>query len=407
MSKRILVVDDDATIRTSVADALRDENETDVAVATSVEAAIARIDADGAPDLVLTDLRMRGLDGMDLLRHMRDRDPGSRVVVMTAYHDVATAVEAMREGAADFLCKPFDLGALRAVVARLLGPASAARAAPASSGRPLADRYTIEEEVGRGAMAIVYRAVDRLHGRSVAVKVLRPELLSRIGVDRFLGEVRIVARLQHPHVLTLIDSGRWDGKPYFVMPFVSGPSLRRVLNDNGRLGVSDAAALLRDVADALAAAHAVGVVHRDVKPENVLLSGRHAWVADFGVARALSDATDTGGTLPGSVPGTPAYMAPEQAWSDAVDARADIYALGVVAYELLSGSPPFAGPGARAILAAHLAEEPVPLRRRRPEVPEGLEQTVMRCLRKDPGERWADAASVSRSFGRFAVEGQR
>lgn len=362
---------------------------------------------------------------------------------MTAYHDVGTAVSALREGAADFLCKPFDLRELRAVLGRLLGPpagraeatdarpgavrpargpidvteqgatagaASQSRAAPAQGRRAalLADRYEIEEEVGRGAMATVFRARDHRHGRSVAVKVLRKEVASSIGVDRFLGEIRIAARLHHPHILTLIDSGRQEGVPFYVMPFVDGPSLRCLLEDRGPMPVSRAAALLGDIADALGAAHALGIVHRDVKPENVLLSGRHGWVADFGVAKALWDAAGAGSTLTGTAIGTPIYMAPEQVAGGAdVDQRADIYALGVLAFEMLSGRPPFTGPGTRAVLAAHLSAEPPSLRGLQPRVPAGLEETVMMCLAKDPDRRWPDTGSLSRSLSEFVAEASR
>jgi len=162
-----------------------------------------------------------------------------------------------------------------------------------------------------------------------------------------------------------------------------------------------AVVMIQDMADALAAAHELGIVHRDVKPENVLLSGRHAWVADFGVARALRGAADTGSTLTGALIGTPLYMAPEQAFAAGeVDPRADLYALGVMAYEMLAGEPPFRGKTARAILTAHMVEEPEPLRSRRPDVPEILEETIMRCLRKDPDDRWQDGVSLSRSLER-------
>jgi serine/threonine protein kinase len=185
-----------------------------------------------------------------------------------------------------------------------------------------------------------------------------------------------------------------------VMPYIPGPSLRRRLDD-GRMEIGEAVTMLRDIADALAAAHALDIVHRDVKPENVLLSGRHAWVADFGVARALRGAADSGSTLTGALIGTPLYMAPEQALAAGdVDPRADIYALGVMGWEMLAGKPPFSGPTARAVLTAHMTAAPEPLRELRPEVPGMLDDTVMRCLSKDPEDRWQAAAELSRGFDR-------
>ena len=412
MSARILIVDDDAAIRLALAEALRDGDTAEIDVASSAEEALRRFDAQAPPDIVLTDLRMHGLDGMDLLHALRQRSPSSRVVLMTAYHDVGIAVSAMREGASDFLCKPFDLNAMRAVLGRLLGSSRVAtEVGHASLGRPgaeatapddssarvvLADRYVVEGEIGRGAMATVFRARDAKHDRSVAVKVLRREVASAIGADSFLSEIRTTASLHHPHVLTLIDSGEWDGVPFFVMPFVDGLSLRRRLEDGGPMPGVEAAALLRDVADALATAHALGIVHRDVKPENVLLSGRHAWVADFGVARALWGAMEANSTTPGTAVGTPSYMAPEQALGDdGIDHRADIYALGVLGYELLTGRPPFTGPTARAILASHLSAEATPLRALRPEIPADLEATVHKCLAKEAGDRWPGRQGVT------------
>lgn len=421
MSARILIVDDDAAIRLALAEALRDGDTAEIDVASSAEEALRMFDAQAPPDIVLTDLRMQGLDGMDLLHALRQRSPSSRVVLMTAYHDVGTAVRAMREGASDFLCKPFDLNAVRAVLSRLLGSSRVAtEGGHAPLGRPraestapgdnsprivLAERYVVEGEIGHGAMATVFRARDARHDRSVAVKVLRREVAAAIGADRFLREIRMTASLHHPHVLTLIDSGEWDGVPFFVMPFVDGLSLRRRLEDGGPMRGVEAAALLRDVADALATAHALGIVHRDVKPENVLLSGRHAWVADLGVACALWGAVEANSTTPGTAVGTPSYMAPEQALGDEeIDHRADIYALGVLGYELLTGQPPFTGSTARAILASHVSAEATPLRALRPEIPVELEAAVHKCLAKEPGDRWPDAETLSRRFARFAVE---
>ena len=260
----------------------------------------------------------------------------------------------------------------------------------------LADRYRLERELGAGGMATVYLATDVRHERQVAVKVLRPDLSASIGAERFLQEIRIAARLGHPHILPLHDSGEADGLLYYVMPFVKGESLRERLAREGELPVSDAVRILRDVADALAHAHEHGVVHRDIKPENILLSGRHALVADFGVAKAVSDATGRSQvTTAGVALGTPAYMAPEQAAADPhVDHRADLYALGAVGYEMLAGQPPFTGSSPQQVLASHVTETPRHLSTRRSVVPQSLADAIMRCLEKKPADRWQTAGEL-------------
>ncbi len=257
----------------------------------------------------------------------------------------------------------------------------------------LAGRYAIEREVGAGGMATVYLAEDVKHHRKVALKVMRPELAASLGPTRFLREIETAARLQHPHILPLHDSGETDGFLYFVMPFVEGESLRARLARDGELPVGEAARIVRDVVDALSHAHGQGVVHRDIKPDNVLLSGRHALVTDFGVAKAVSEATGRQGiTTVGVALGTPAYMAPEQAAADPhVDHRADIYAVGALAYELLTGRPPFEGANAQQVLSAHVTQAPDPVTRRRATVPAVLETIVMRCLEKKPADRWQSA----------------
>jgi Tol biopolymer transport system component len=255
--------------------------------------------------------------------------------------------------------------------------------------RALADRYTIERELGQGGMATVYLAHDPRHERSVAIKVLRPDLAAMLGPDRFLREVRIAANLQHPNILPVYDSGEAGGFLYYVMPYIEGPSLRDSLSQHGELPVAEAARILRDVADALTAAHAKGVVHRDIKPENIMLSGRHALVADFGVAKAVHEATGRQTlTTAGVALGTPTYMAPEQAAADPhTDHRADLYAFGVMAYEMLTGQPPFVGASPQAVLSAHVTEPPVAVTQRRPTIPPQLAQLIMRCLAKKPADR--------------------
>jgi eukaryotic-like serine/threonine-protein kinase len=270
-------------------------------------------------------------------------------------------------------------------------------AAPDRLAAALADRYRVERELGQGGMATVYLAEDLKHHRRVALKVLRPELAATLGPDRFVREIEVAARLQHPHILPLHDSGEAGGFLYYVMPFVDGESLRRRLAGGSELPIHDAVRILSEVADALAYAHGHGVVHRDIKPDNVLLSGRHALVTDFGVAKAVSEATGRQQlTTAGIALGTPAYMAPEQAAADpAIDHRVDIYALGAMAYELLTGRPPFVGSSSQEVLAAHITQAPEPLSARRPGVPSALSDLIMRCLAKRPAERWQNADELA------------
>jgi tetratricopeptide (TPR) repeat protein/tRNA A-37 threonylcarbamoyl transferase component Bud32 len=257
----------------------------------------------------------------------------------------------------------------------------------------LAERYAIERELGAGGMATVYLAEDLKHHRKVAVKVLRPELAAALGQDRFFQEIEIAASLHHPHILPLYDSGEADGFLYYVMPYEEGQSLREKLAREGELPIAEAVRILRDVVDALTHAHKHNVVHRDIKPDNVMLSGRHALVTDFGVAKAVSEATGRQKlTTEGIALGTPTYMSPEQAAADPhIDHRADIYAVGVVAYELLTGRPPFLGTTPQMILAAHMTDTPEPVHKYRESVPPALEQLVMKCLEKRPADRWQSA----------------
>jgi len=309
----------------------------------------------------------------------------------------------------------FESGAL-AFAAPLLEAAELAEV----SGRVRSEHaavYDIERQLGRGGMATVYLARDAKHDRRVAIKVIHSGLTARSGTQRFVQEIRVTARLQHPHVLALLDSGVFDGdagalagRPYYVMPYVDGESLRDRLVREGALRVPDALRLLREVADALSYAHEQGVVHRDVKPENILLSRGHAVVADFGIAKAIAAAGDAN-RLEGERPttrsrgvrelstetsallGTPAYMAPEQAVPETrIDHRADLYAWGVVAYEVLTGQRPFKHP--RAHLAARATAVPRPIGELTPGLPPAVAALVMRCLTKAPEDRPASAAAI-------------
>jgi tetratricopeptide (TPR) repeat protein len=262
----------------------------------------------------------------------------------------------------------------------------------------LADRYAISRELGRGGMATVYLAEDLKHRRHVAIKVLRPELAGALGPDRFLREIEIAARLDHPHILPLYDSGEADGFLYYVMPYVEGESLRDRLERERQLPIEDALQIAREVADALSYAHGRDVVHRDIKPENIMLAGGHARVADFGIARAVSEAGGERLTGTGLAIGTPAYMSPEQATgSRDIDGRSDLYSLGCVLYEMLAGRPPFAGP-VESMVHQHLAVDPPSITTRRPAVPAPVAAALQRVLAKTPADRFSPAAQFAEAL---------
>src|SRR5713226_5955620 len=265
----------------------------------------------------------------------------------------------------------------------------------------LGDAYHVERELGGGGMSRVFLATEASLHRAVVIKLLPPEFASEVSEARFKQEIELAAHLQHPNILPVLTAGAKGDLLFYVMPFVSGESLRHRLTREGKLPVADAVRILHEVADALAHAHAEGVIHRDIKPENILLEGAHAVLTDFGVARALTESrsggrlTDTGLAL-----GTPGYMSPEQAAGERnIDARADVYALAVVGYEMLAGFPPFAGPTARAVIAAHLTATPKPLTDVRPETPPHVANTIAQALAKDPNARLRTAAQFRDGLG--------
>jgi len=270
----------------------------------------------------------------------------------------------------------------------------------------LAEKYAIQRELGRGGMATVYLADDLKHRRRVAIKVLHPELAAVIGAERFLREIEIAAALTHPHILPLHDSGQADGLLYYVMPYVDGESLRDRLEREKQLPIEDTVRIAREAADGLSYAHGLGVVHRDVKPENILLSGDHALVADFGIARAVSEAGGSRLTETGLSLGTPHYMSPEQAsGSVEVDGRSDIYSLGCVTYEMLTGEPPHSGPNAQAIVAKVLTQPTPSVRAGRETVPTAMDAVIARALAKLPADRHATADKFSGALARSLEPG--
>jgi len=260
----------------------------------------------------------------------------------------------------------------------------------------LGDAYKINSELGGGGMSRVFVAEEVELGRAVVIKVLPPDLAAGLNVDRFRREIQMAARLQHPHIVPVLSAGAKDGLLYYTMPLIQGESLRARLSRAGELPVSEAARILREVADALGYAHSNGIVHRDIKPENVMLSGNHALVMDFGVAKALSEATgQTNLTSVGVALGTPTYMSPEQATADPMtDHRSDIYSLGVMGYELLAGRPPFTGNTPQQVLAAQVTEAPAAITKHRSSIPPLLGMVIMRCLEKKPADRYQSAEEV-------------
>jgi serine/threonine protein kinase len=268
----------------------------------------------------------------------------------------------------------------------------------------LAGPYALERELGRGGMASVYLARDVRHERPVAVKVLRPDIASAMGAERFLREIRLIARLQHPHILPLYDSGEADGLLYYVMPYIDGQSLRDWLTREQRLPLDDALQIAREVAEALAYAHAQNIVHRDIKPENILLTGHaetggsHAVVADFGLARAIIRASDERLTAAGFTLGTPAYMSPEQLGCESdLDGRSDIYSLGCVLYEMVAGEPAFIGPSMQAMIARRF-HQPPPRLLSVADVPDWVDRVVTTALARSPAERYQTAQAMAQAL---------
>ncbi len=270
----------------------------------------------------------------------------------------------------------------------------------------LAGRYSIERELGRGGMAIVYLARDVRHDRLVALKILRPEIAAELGTERFLREIKLAAQLHHPHILPLYDSGTLEAgpapgktpRPFYVMPYVEGDSLRARLSSQRRLALDDVLRIGGEVADALDYAHRHNIVHRDIKPENILLEEGHALVTDFGVARAITAAGQEGLTAAGLIVGTPAYMSPEQVHGEAeLDGRSDVYSLGCVLFEMLAGEPPFTG-RSEVIMARRCIEPARGLRSLWIEVPEAVEQAISRALEQAPADRFPTAAAFAEAL---------
>jgi serine/threonine protein kinase len=286
---------------------------------------------------------------------------------------------------------------------------SADKPLPARLGEALGDAYTIEGEIGRGGMGVVYRARDERLQRRVAIKVLPPELAFQKDIrERFTREAQTAARLSHPHIVPIHTVGEGQGLVYFVMGYVDGESVAARIRRRGRLPVDEARRIMMEAADALSAAHALSIIHRDIKPDNILLEGSRGrvMVTDFGIAKALSSTSGATLTGAGVAIGTPAFMSPEQAAGEReIDGRSDVYSLGVVSFQMLTGDLPFTAPTVAGILMKQITEPAPDIRNRRPDVPEDLALAVSRCLEKDPENRWPSADALRRSLESRSVSG--
>jgi eukaryotic-like serine/threonine-protein kinase len=342
----------------------------------------------------------RWKDLEELLEQVLNVEPQDRRVFLNqaCSHDPALKadVEAMLRATdehSSFLKQP-ALDYVAPLVDRL------ARAESLPAGTRLG-RYEVQRQLGRGGMATVYLAQDPRHHRSVAIKVLHSDVGLTIGPERFLREIDVAAHLQHPHILPLIESGEDNGRLYYVMPFVEGESLRQRLQESKQLSVDAAVRIAREVAEALDYAHRHGIIHRDVKPENILLADSQAVIADFGIARALSSHSSVEPmTRAGLVLGTPDYMSPEQATgTEPLDGRTDVYSLGCVVYEMLAGQPPFVGPTVESVIHQHLAVAAPLVTTVRPGVPPELERAIARAMAKTPADRFESAGQFAEELG--------
>ncbi len=401
----ILVVDDEPGIRDFISEALEDDGHS-LSQAVDGVSALRKL-GENAYDLLITDLRMPGgVNGMDVVREARMSHPETRVIVLTAHGTVSNAVDAIKMGADEFLEKPLSSPTeLRILVSRTLG--SMCEIDYHEEGRTASERlahqlqralgmgYSVGDVIGKGGYASVFRVTDRRLDRQLAAKVLLPEFASAADVAiRFRREARTTARLTHPHIVPVYFVGRERDVPCFVMPYVTGSSVAALLAREGPLAMPLVLRIAREVADALDYAHGMGVVHRDVKPENILIdaaSGR-VMLADFGIARAV---VPTGmGTSPGVFMGTPRYASPEQIGGETdIDERTDVYSLAIVVYEMIAGRVPFDGPNAASIVAQHLVAPMPSLGTHVPNVARRMDSVLAKALAKNAADRFASAGT--------------
>jgi len=406
----ILVVDDEPGIREFLVEALASDGH-QLTEAASADAAVERLKHEEF-DLLITDLRMPGrLDGMDVVREARESHPDTRVIVLTAHGSVSTAVDAMKLGAIDFLEKPMSGPTeLRTLVSRALSGVPDSGSQPITDvndylsrqlTRALGTDYRVEDLIGRGGYAAVFGVHDLALDRALAAKVLLPEFASSEDTaDRFRREARTMAKLSHPNIMPVLFVGREREVPFFVMPRVQGSSIAEMMATKAPLDPKQVVRVVRDIAAALDYAHGAGVIHRDVKPANILVdtaTGRSV-LTDFGISKAVVPDGVSAATVPGVFLGTPQYSAPEQiAGEHDVGPRADIYSFAVVVYEMIAGRVPFDATSASRIAAQQLFAPVPPLSRHAPRVSRKIDSVMARALAKHPGDRYASASEFARA----------
>ena len=387
MPRRVLVVDDDPTVREIVA-AVLEASEIEVHEADTGAAAVRAVD-DLEPDLVVLDITMPDMDGWDALDRIRSTSDVP-VLMLTALVEEEDKVRALRKGADDYVAKPLSPAEFSARVEALLRRAMRTRPPVSEVGS-----YRLEAELGRGGMGVVYRARHASMDRVVALKVLPAELTpDKVARERFIREWKTAASLQHPNIVPIYDAGEIDGRLFIAMRFIDGADLASAIDEARQFSLDRTVAVIAQIGPALDAAHAQGVVHRDVKPGNILLEGERAWLTDFGLAKIAEPSRVI--SKPGQAIGTPEYLAPEQVRGLPITGATDVYALGCVAFEMLTGRSPFAHVvPSIALLYAHMSAAPPAVSDVRAGLPAAVDEVIAKALAKEPAERYETAAAFA------------